>query len=1027
MADYTYASSLVLSELLRISKNIVWKNPKFATQGEATVDGIAVEQYNLARQGRLTFDMIYAFDEEPLRGAGIPEEDISSYMDDPTIVPEQYRDVLTSLQQQYTISHYVEQNNYYRMLSGLPDIEDEDFIYNIKYPSISNTVTPIHELSQEQLNRLDAVGYLTELIEKYPSKKYLQHLTEKRIDVYIARNSEDYALLYLPPSDLIELRNQFREQYEKSRTMVSMIYKVKNLAAENTEYHGFIGLVILFATINMMQQKFLEADITRDFFDDESLRLVYDSYCVPFYEKIPIEYHRKIVKNINRLISMKGSTKCIYELFDIFGFSNIDIYEFYMIKLHRFENGKPVFIKDKDGKYDLRRMYDVKFAKARLYDNPQKEISNHRNHLTYDEMTASDPYWISDKKLLDTIYSSQYNYVDSKYLGIQTTFNLMKILYEGSFYLKMILDNRKLLSFTSMYYKNLRTECNLFDFIIYACCIMTRKNDMSGNIVGKPHEIGKFLGFNFKQDLTIVKENISKNDYLKNDAPLINLLTMVDVNSLENVMRVYDKIVDLRKYLTNKMHETHDANVYNAYYELYNMLMYSEYADDVFQKSDGTRANSFEELLQDINPALYNRYMNTDSYDENTEVADVLYTLQNTCSSLHQIVFSDDLTSNALFEYLFKLIDFFKSAKADLTGYEIILSLAHNSENTMKLLSYIDTITDSSAPIATIFDELKDMIVYYETTERLRDDFIYFEDGIVSIDKKELLMAGALQLDSRLRVVSDIILRLTSTMSFSEELFERSKCILPPDSFVMKDQVALLHDEVIEILIFYIQDNFGLGDTVRHIAEYSCMNSDFVSETNLKTLGKSYEDRESHRLRLQSKLVMVLLGDERIQDDIMHIKDSLHRIGDSNKSIDNMRFLTKLRDLIEQKRLPDTLLFGEDTREFLNMKFSRTAEIILTDSYMENYQINNIDSHRENIMKFFDCIIEGIHIFRDEEPLIFDETITCIKEQSFESSKIGPLVDGIKSIDDLEAEGKLSKVAFQDVVTLVYEKKHEEV
>lgn len=794
MADYTYSSDTLLSELLYMASNIIWKNPKFALAGESGDRSIEIEQYNLARQGRLSFDMIYSFDEQPLIDAGVPGELLSSCLDDIYSIPNQYREVATRLQQEYIITHYDEKNNYYRTLAGLPDLEDTKFLYNTEYPEISGSTIPIHMLTQEQLFRLENAGYIDTLIKANPDKKYLKHLTNKKIDIYVSRNSPDYGLLYIPHSDLTELAEAFRDQYESCRSMITSIYKIRNLSTRNTEYHGFIGLTILFATINLLHQKFIDTDITRDFFDEESLRCVYDSYMVPFYSKIPIQYHKKIVKNINRLISLKGSTQCIYELFDIFGFSSIDIYEFYMIKLHKFnDRGCPIFIKKEDGSYDYEKMFDVKFAKCRLYDDPPSEIAKIVNHVDYETLTNLDPYWIHDEKLVDLIYKSEYNYVDSKYLGIQTMFELMRIIYEGSFYIKLILDNRKKLTNATIYYKNIRANCNIFDFIIYICCIMSRKNCLAGNIADYPHEIGKFLGFNFKEDLAIVRDNISKDDYLKNDTELLNLLSSVNVDSLESVTRVYSNIVKLRIYLTNKMHDTHDRSTYFAYYELYNTLMYSEYIDDIFTKHDGTRASTFEELLQDINPLLYERYHAPDTYDIDTEISDVIYTLEKSCSALKLMHFADDAITNSLFEYLFKLIDFFKSAKADLTGYELVLSLAHNSENIMKLLASIDHIAEEGSLLCRPC-ELTDLISYYQETLRMEDDYLELIDEISSKEEKGLLMKVIMRLEDRIVTLSEIITNLTSDVTFVDNI---RACIRksPVSSSMMMTDMLIVDSE----------------------------------------------------------------------------------------------------------------------------------------------------------------------------------------------------------------------------------------
>lgn len=1029
MIQYTYSSDIILSELLYLASNLVWKNPKLASDGERGDTSIEVEQYNLARQGRLTFDTVYSFNEETLAKAGVPADLISSCMDDAYVIPNQYRDTVTRLQQEYIVTHYDEQNNYYRMLAGLPDVEDTKFFYNTKYPSISGTPVPLHKLTQEQLDRLDNVGYLDEMIKKHPSKKYLSHLTDKRIDIYVARNSPDYGLLYIPYTDLTELSEAFRDQYEKCRYMVSTVYRIRNLASENTEYHGFIGMVILFATLNLLHQRVLDTDITRDFFDDESLRCVYDSYGVPFYSKIPLQYHKKIVKNINRLISFKGSTRCIYELFDIFGFSTVDIYEYYMLKQHRFKNGKPLFLRKEDGEYDYERMFEVKFAKCRLYDDPPSEVTKPANHVDYQALTDPDPYWIHDKRLVDLIYKTEYNFVDSKYLGILTMFDMMKIIYEGAFYIKLILDNREKLQKATIYYKNIRANCNIFDFIIYLCCIMARKNEVAGNIADYPHEIGKFLGFNFKEDMSVIRDNISKNDYLKNDKALLDMLASVDVNSLESITRVYSNIVRLRIYLTNKMHDVHDRDEYFAYYELYNMLMYSEYVDNIFTKSDGTKASTFEELLEDLNPLLYERFKDEEQYDLDTEISDLLYTMESSCSALKYIHLADDATTNALFEYIFKLIDFFKSAKADLTGYDLILSLAHNSENIMKLLAIIDHITEESE-IHTIFDELTDLISYYTETKRLEDDFIEFVDSIPSREERELWADAILKLDDRLAFVSELVTKLASELTFVDDLSERYITSLRSDSFTMKDQVIVLQDRFVETIMHFIQDEFEMVDAFTGIVKYSSFNDileDPTKRTNLKLRMKRraapVEDTATaHTLAFQV-LVHSIMTDQRLSSESEKIVISLNdELKESHTDI-LLEILLHLQDLLTD--ITERHAFPEEDityRVVLQHITTHILDKMGTVQFRDDVHVTTRDNH-SFILELCDQFVDGlVHILFDDS-LEFRDTLVDIREKASRQESVH-LIDELGV--SLRKDPRNSAMTLQDTLIVINEQRIED-
>lgn len=820
MSDYSHSSELVLSELLRISTGFIWKNPKRALDNENQAYSIDVEQYKLSVQNKLTFDIVYKFYPEAIMELGYTEEQANLYSDMPARIPIEKRDLFVKQQMSYIIRNYEEHNNYYRMLNGLPDLEDTDCFYNTKYPDISDENTPLHKLDISQLYALEAKGYIQDLINGNPKKEYLNHLTDKKIDIYTARSSEDYAILWIKPSTYTTLYNDFKETYNQCRYMVLNVYYMKSLETKNTEYVGFIGMVILFSTIIQIHRKFLDADITRDFYDEDSLRYVYDSYGVPFYPQIPIDNHKEIVKNMNILISHKGSSKVFYDLFDIFGFERMEIFKFYMMKIHKFQDGKPVFIKKSDGSYDLRAMYDVVFSKVSLDSDPSSQLIDQRNHVGYNNLTSGDPYWINDEDLMNKLYSEEYNYMESKYLGIQTTFNLMKIIYETSYYFKLIIDNRRTLEGTAVYNNSIHANSNLFELVVYICALITRKFGFAGNIPADPHEIGKVMGFNFKDDIMVLKQNISENDYLKNDAQLLNYLSKMNVNSLESVEYVYSNLTSLRTYLINKMSGTDNVEEYWAYYELYNTIMYSEYVHDVFVKSNGEPAESFEDLLQDTSKELYSRYIATTEYDPDDEISDALYLLKSSCSKLKYIQYADNINVDQIIEYLFKLLDFFKSAKADLTGYEIIYSLVSKSENIIKLMNIIDRINDdyTSDPIYSIFDDIVDLIkmirewMYVESKYRLDDEIVKEYDS-------KMIQSIIDRLEDYIALASDTIYTLASSTELHDYLSYRERVEFPGDPFAFGDDVKLLYDEVKEVIRYFVRDEFEIETVIAKVTD----------------------------------------------------------------------------------------------------------------------------------------------------------------------------------------------------------------
>src|SRR5699024_1556559 len=98
-------------------------------------------------------------------------------------------------------------------------------------------------------------------------------------------------------------------------------------------------------------------------------------------------------------------------LFDIFDLGSMDIYSYFITKIHRVDaNGKPYFIikEDEDGKpmYDDNgdpildeKNYTLQFSKVKIYDDPALSVSDRANDIEYEYLTVPDPYWIEDYDL----------------------------------------------------------------------------------------------------------------------------------------------------------------------------------------------------------------------------------------------------------------------------------------------------------------------------------------------------------------------------------------------------------------------------------------------------------------------------------------------------------------------------------------------------------------------------------------------------------------------------------------------------
>lgn len=898
------------SELFSMINGLVWKDKYAANKNEIGVDQKIVDQFMAVNRGLLTFDSIYQFDIDALKACGFVGEQLERCLENKYYIPESMRDIATKAHCNELLKkdiitgryvHYEEMNNYYRMLYGLPNIGDTDYIYNTKYDDIDKTI-PIHELDITDRYTLEERGYIAELIKQYPKKKYLKHIASKMVDPYKARSAERFDILWLNTSETVNMSTAFLDVYDNCRQTVIRTYYRSDFGKTNEMYEGFIAMSILFMAINLMFYKYLETDVTRDFFDVESLRYVYESYGVPFYPQIPISLHKKIVKNINILLSYKGSTRVFYKLFDLFGYGHMDIYEYYMIKIHKTaSDGTPIFTRKENGEYEPDADYDIKFGEVKLYEDPPLELSNPANHLSYTEMTSSDPYWVSDSNLMDKLMQEKFNFRETKYLGIKTVFDLMEIVYESAYFFKIILDNKQLLEKTLIFFGGTNTFYNIFDITIYIAAVICKKHGYEGLISSQLPIVSKLLGFNFKANMSEIRKDCLANDALKNDTALIEMLRTMNVSSLSSINLVLKRIEDLRKFLYDRMWEAKTEKVYTAYRDLCNTLLVSDFVADVFKKRNGEMAESFSDLLKDISIDLYMR-MSSDIFDPDEELDSLFILFEKSFSNLEWIKYSDGIDLGPLMEQLFLLLRFFKSAKAELTDYRIVYTISKPESNFIKFIGEIVSEEHYILGPDDKFEWLTDLVKLYETivhTEwftKLKDDYqhlfelTFIDDKFEEIKDDLILSITKVKDTQAILYLSDYITKaktwtdLYSVLGLKDCSHLFSEDILYPTILYMLDDSFL----VLKVLIYMIEEIDCRPESVINwetvIAE--------IAETVVDVIGKQ-------RTELWLKDILLEMHTTPVESGFNILTDSIFHTGIESWYHSSINFQTKIMEIYE--------------------------------------------------------------------------------------------------------------------------------
>lgn len=728
MAKTDLSGRLFQKNLLELVKDIVWKDDYAAMLAEKTCDRIYTDKYTSSARKLLEY---------------YSSSELKVITDCPDVQYERFLNSAPEHLKKYMkiFREYEEPNTYYRMLFGKPPLHCEPKY--LVYPKINNKwdLDPnegIHDAPTNILTIIENEGGLDrykELVKVDKTFEYVNHMTKRKVYPFTARLASAFDLLYSPPTEIANLGKDFREQYQLCRDFIVYRYYSSAYRYQQEYYEGLIGMAILFQTIQQMHVKYLDADITRDFYDLDSIRVIYDAYSVPFFEMIPTYYHQKIVKLMNKLIMYKGGNQVFFDLCSLFEYEELNVFKYYLVRTQKMDDeGHPKFFYNQSGHLDYQATYDISFAKGTLDGDPFFDIIDENNKLEYYPITNADPYWYNDSDLMNKIYTSEYNFTDTKYIGLQMVFSLTKYLFETGYFIQMIIDNRYKVSFVRVSHGKLGTEIDLFTLIVYIHAIICERLGFKGNIPDTFDKKARVLGFNFKDDIEYIIRDITANAYTTiEDMPkLLEILQDMNITNLESCRRVYEHIKELYILIDHRLLATRDVNTYFAYKHFRQVLLTTEQNAAIYRKSDGTQAKTVMELLEDLDLGLALRIKDMSESQLTQELQYSLAALEKAGNDMKYLQTYGGASGEIISKYLYALIRVFKSAKVDLVDFKTIYTVDGRSTNMIKLMDQL-RLKEFSRGIDPSILQLVDNIHHQIIKGKLRDD-IPLEDFLLNTE-----------------------------------------------------------------------------------------------------------------------------------------------------------------------------------------------------------------------------------------------------------------------------------------------------
>ena len=471
----------ILNDIQAMVDNIIVKLSYQAEQYETAEIRREADRYVAAYLERDTFNSYRYYPMDVLAKAGITNlNDLTNYSQNRHNIPRNKRKAVLKAMRETVINEYVEMNDYYRELIGMPSVDtpESEWIYltesEMKYYEIDE-VRPIHDYPKEIQLKLER-DLIPNLIKLYPEKTYLQHMGSKAVNLVRARNAKNFEIIFTDINlDTVFMR-AFFDTYDFAREYFMGIIYNKAFRDRYELYDNYIGMHIMIMTIQRLVVDTIKMGIDRDFYDIISIRKLFNVYGIPFFEDLPLDYQRTIVKNVNMLIRAKSTDKVLYDIANTLFYERVRIYKYFLVRERRFDdNGEPIYL----------------YKEKILDEPPEKFYIRSDNKLTYELAVQGDqlvtiecqvPYAPEDLYMKDEVTGETFRlFMRNDELCAEPTDDTEQIYYNVVMYnenmdkFKLVMTDDKLQTEETEYNKVIVYDYeNMYDVYFQAADIMER-------------------------------------------------------------------------------------------------------------------------------------------------------------------------------------------------------------------------------------------------------------------------------------------------------------------------------------------------------------------------------------------------------------------------------------------------------------------------------------------------------------------------------------------------------------------------
>lgn len=672
---YEFLKSLY-KDLISMCSEIVIKREDLASAGE-TVDTVKdFELFLACAGGTRTFYSFPEFDDDILARYMDPAHVIESKTNR-NIIPIEYRDQIIADQSTRVLSRFVEKNNYYRTLMGLPPMNDHRWIYVKGKKGIPENI-PIHEMTVEQISKLEIYGELAKIQKEYPDREYLKYLGIHAINLIDARLAKPFEILRLGPSTNPRVVDSFKEEYYFARRYVLTNYYNSAEFVNKPLYDPVVGLMMLSLAIrNTLVPD--EADYLNY---EEILDAILESYgFLTYFKRFPYIYKRRLVLRLDRILKVKGTDGVLVDICKIFSEDDLLANRYYLMKTYAVDKDNvPILSGDVDQDYNL------EFVRASIEEHDINTEEEYREG--YNNVVDNDYLWQLTPDELREIKSLDFNLMMSKYIDVQSAFDITSLVFEVCCFINLLLYARTNLSKVSV--DNVYAtggRCSLFAMLNFLLAAMSKRAHFDGNIIYEPDKIAEIWRFNYGDVEGQIKDIVDKYELqIDVDRTMVEGFKMQLDKPYGNIgapdaLQVYVNNRALFEAILTEMEHTNDIRHYIALHNVKDVLFTSNTEMETFTKSNGDIAQTYADMLWDLEPKLAMKLNSIKDDDDDAMNALIVYILER----LEALFNSDELKylwlntptiyGTILSKYIRTAINVFKASSVQLRSINIFFKL----------------------------------------------------------------------------------------------------------------------------------------------------------------------------------------------------------------------------------------------------------------------------------------------------------------------------------------------------------------